>query len=533
MIIKMPKSVKDITMEAVQELFDSIIFLRGEEYFEEDCVKSIDVLDSSTISGVVRGYQNYKVTITIDSYSDISCECSCPCDFNCKHAAALLLKWLSIKEHNKELKEAKLQKRESIKDVLNKKNKEELIGLLTEFISRHPELKSLIKIERKEIISKIKGLFSDFVDWDEVSDLIFQLETIAEGIKRNKSSWDRELLNEMEICSKIMIDGQESVHDEGDLGMFLEDWFLLYGEIFSSLKPSKREKQQFLKKIMEVIQKDEYGLDSSFEKAFIGMCASKEDIELIREYYKSTEDKDEDDEDEDSKDYASFYLELYDKLGMNKEYLSTAKSKGLSSNLIDKLISMGCFEEALSECNKCKTDDLFWSVESKKLEILKKLGRNKELKKMLIGMIKEGGNIDDSLRLKKESTEEEWENFLRQIISDAKKRGRDSFLSKVYYYENDFKNAYEHSKEIRDMNYLELLAKKLSTSYPMLACEIFKKLCFLWIDSGSGWPYKKAGKMLEAIKKLDKQGIFFNKTKDEIISKHKKKYSLMEVIKNV
>src|SRR3989338_1183148 len=122
------KSVKNLTIEDIQNLFDSIIYLRGEEYFEEDCVESIEVLDSSTISGTVRGNQNYKVTITIDSEGDISCECSCPCDFNCKHAAALMLKWLSIKgEYNKELKGAKLQKKESIKDILDKKSKEELI----------------------------------------------------------------------------------------------------------------------------------------------------------------------------------------------------------------------------------------------------------------------------------------------------------------------------------------------------------------------------------------------------------------------
>ena len=244
------KSIKDMSIEDIQNLFDSIIYLRGEEYFEEGCVKSIEALDSSTLSGTVRGNQNYKVTITIDSEEDITCECTCPCDFNCKHAAALLLKWLSIKgKHDKALKEAKQQKKESIKDILDKKSKEELIELLTGFLNKHPELKLLVKIERKEIVSKIRGLLSDFVDWDEVSDLISQLETILEGIKRNKNSWDRELLNEMEICSKIMIDGQEEVHDEGDLGLFLEDWFLLYGEIFSSLNPSKKEKQEFLQKI--------------------------------------------------------------------------------------------------------------------------------------------------------------------------------------------------------------------------------------------------------------------------------------------
>src|SRR3989338_5072703 len=115
---------------------------------------------------------------------DISCDCSCLCDFNFKHAAALLLKWLSIKgKHDKVLKEVKPQKKESMEDILEKKSKEELVGLIIEFLSRHPELKSLVKIERKEIVSKIRSLFSDFVEWNEVHDLIAQLETILEGIR--------------------------------------------------------------------------------------------------------------------------------------------------------------------------------------------------------------------------------------------------------------------------------------------------------------------------------------------------------------
>src|SRR3989338_9299483 len=123
----MMKSIKDITIEDVQDLFDSIIYLRGEEYFESECVKDIEPVDSSTLTGIVRGNNKYNVTITIDSNEDISCECSCPCDFNCKHAAALLLKWLSVKSgHNKGLKEAEPPRKESIKDTLDKKSKEEL-----------------------------------------------------------------------------------------------------------------------------------------------------------------------------------------------------------------------------------------------------------------------------------------------------------------------------------------------------------------------------------------------------------------------
>ncbi len=528
------RSVKHITIEDVRSLFDSIIYLRGEEYFESDCVKSIESIDSSTIAGVVRGNQNYNVSVTIDSEGDIACECSCPCDFNCKHAAALLLKWLSIKgEHNKESKKARLQKKESIRDILDKKSREELIGLLTEFLKKRPELKSLVKIEREEIVSEVRNLLSEFVDWDEVSALISQLEVILEGIRRDKGSWGKALLSEMEICFKIMIKGQDNVHDEGELGSFLEDWSLLYGEIFSSLKPSRQEKRAFLQKITEFIKNDNYGFDSSFEKAFLGMCASKEDIELIKEFHKPNKPGDEGYYDGQEEDYSQFCLELYDKIGCDDEYLKIARTSGFALEVIDKLIVLKRFEEALEECEKVKKKENFEDIENRKIEILGKLGRKDEVKEILLRLAKITGDIGYALKLKRESNTGEWKSYLKQIVFDSAKKNRNSLLSKLYFYEGDYKNAFEHSKSISDMDYLELLASKLSIEHPLLACSIFKRLCFSWIDSGSGWPYKKAGKMLEAIKKLDVEGTFFTKTKNEIIGGHKKKYSLMELIKDV
>ncbi len=522
------KTIKDITIEDVQDLFDSVIFLRGEEYFEEDCVKSIEPINTNTITGIVRGNQNYNVTITIDSEGDIVCDCSCPCDFNCKHSAAMLLKWLSIKgKFKKELKGIKMEPKESINQLLAKKEKEELIELLETFIGKHPELKSLVKIERKEIVSKIRRLFSDFWEWDEVNDLISQLETILEGIRRNKSLWDKDLLNEMKICSDIMIKGVESVHDEGDLGIFLEDWFKTYGEIFSKTNPTFEEKKLFVKNILDLIDKDDYGLDSSYEKALIGMCTNKEDIELIQGYYKPSGSEYENDEDY----YKQFYLELYGKLGMNDKYLELAQESGFNSILIDKLISLNRLDEALEACKKTKgfSED----VENKKAIILKKLGKSSELKKTILTLLKRIGDISYAVKLKQASSIDEWKKYFKDVVADAKRKNRHSLLSRIYYNENDFRNAYEYSQNLSDSDYLELLAKKLSVENPELACTIFKKLCFNWIKSGSGWPYKKAGKMLESIKILDKKGSFFRKTREEVIALHKKKCSLMEIINKV
>jgi hypothetical protein len=172
-------------------------------------------------------------------------------------------------------------------------------------------------------------------------------------------------------------------------------------------------------------------------------------------------------------------------------------------------------------------------MEIKKIEILKKLGKKPELAQSLFNLLEKTGEFNYYLKLKKESPKEEWKNYLERIITDAKSKGRFDLLSRIYYTEKDFKKAYEYSHDIHDLDYLELLAKKLTTANPELACELFKKLCFDWVTKGAGWPYKKSGKMLEAIKRIDKQGAFFRQTKEEIIGEHKKKYSLMEVIERI
>lgn len=524
------KSIRDITIEDVQDLFDSVIYSRGEEYFESGCVRSIEPLDSSTISGTVVGNQKYKVSVSLDHDGDLVCECTCPCDFNCKHAAALLLKWLSIKDATKhDLKTVKSGKKESIEDMLAKKSKDELIEVLKEAIATHPELKSLVRLDRKEMVARVRELFSDFEDWTNIGDVLKQLDTILQGIKKNKSSWDKELVHDMETCSAIITKWQENVDDDGEFGEFLEEWFLTLGEVFASTKPTKEEKRVFIQKVTIWIKKDDCGVETGYDKALVGMCSSKDDIALIQEIYRARK-KDNDDDDDY---YQGLYLELYDKLGLDEDYMSMARKSESPFNAINKLISLNRLEEALAECEKHKTGEDSEEIQDKKIEILTKLGRKPEQKKLLLAMVMKTGELDYALKLKKESTKTEWDGYKKKIVLDAKKKNRNSLLSRLYYHEQEYKDAYEHSKGMQDANYLELLAKKLSTDHPLLACGIFEKLCFVWINSGSGWPYKKAGHMLEAIKKLDKKGDIFNKTKAEIIRTHKKKYSLMEIIEKV
>lgn len=530
------KTINDINEDDLRELFGSAILIRGKEYFEEGAVTEIEQISDTSIAGTVEGNSDYNVTISIDEDEDILCECSCPCDFNCKHEAALLLKWLSLKGKSAKMHAAK--PKEPIHQVLAKKSNEELIELLETFVKKHPDLKPLIKVESGEIVSKIRSLFSKFWDWREVSGLISQLETILESVERSKSSWDKSLFEDIKLSAAIMIKNIENVHDEGDVGIFLEDWFKMMGEIFAKTNPSKDEKQAFIEYIIKLMGKDDYGLDSSYEKAFVGMCSCAEDIDMIKKAietrkpkYQHDEDRNDETEDDNEEDeHDELYLELYEKAGLDEEYIKFAKKSGFEEELIDKFVSLGQLDKALKECEKAEFSEL---IEEKKIKILKLTGRAKEAKNALLALVKRTDDFRIALMLKKETSKEEWARFFKEITAYAKGKRKHDFLSKLYCEEADYLKAYEYSNSISNADYLESLAKKLGAENPGQASSIYRKLCFKWVDAGSGWPYKKAGEMLAAIKKLDKNGKFFNKVKNEIISRHKKKYSLMQIIERI
>ncbi len=173
--------------------------------------------------------------------------------------------------------------------VLNKKGKKELTGLIRQFIEKHPDLKPLVNIEKGELMQKIQGLFSHFWDWNEVRQLMSELETILEAIRKRKKHGDRDLLSEMMSCTNIIIRGTNNFSGEDELALFLEDWCETLGEVFASTKPALREKQEFVRQICGWIKKDDYGFAESFEKALVAMCRSKKDVELIKEFVRPLE----------------------------------------------------------------------------------------------------------------------------------------------------------------------------------------------------------------------------------------------------
>ncbi len=522
------KTIYDINKESIINLFSDIIFLRGEEYYEDGLVTSIEPIDASTLSAVVQGNHDYVVSISLDNDGYILCECSCPCDFNCKHSAATLLKWLSVKNRTDvKLIKTKSEKRESIKQILAKKNKKELINLIQIFLEKHPDLTSYVTINASELSIKIRHLFSQFWEGYNVKNLISQLETILESIRYNKTQWNARLFQEMTTCTKLMIANQEQVYDEGELFVFLKEWFYTLGDVFSEIESTSSKKEEFIETLLHWMKEDEDDLGYLVQQAFTGMCRTKEDIQLIQGKIRSS----------DLIDYSyqdiktNFLLKAYDKLNMHDAYINTALESDFENRALDKLMSINKYEEALKLCEKSNKNTI--ELEMKHTVILKKLDRRKEWQQSLMRLIQKTGSTNYVSQLKKGSSKKEWEKYRKKLINYGKSKRMDEFLSRFYYHESDYKTAYDYAQNLSDESYLELLAEKLRKTHPYLSCNIFKKLCFDYVSKGSGWPYKKAGRILKTIKKIDNNGEFFKKTKQQLIDQHKKKHSLMQIIKKI
>jgi hypothetical protein len=222
---------------------------------------------------------------------------------------------------------------------------------------------------------------------------------------------------------------------------------------------------------------------------------------------------------------------MYDKINLQDKYIEVAIQSGLITKAIDKLILLKRYNQALSLCEQ--SENVSSEILMRRANILKKLGRIYDWHKCIIQLIQQSGQYSYVPQLKQESNKDEWEKYREEIIDDAKKKGLDGFLSRLYYDEGNYKEAYEYARNLSDVGYLEFLSKKLSKKHPNLACDILKKLCFDFVLKGSGWPYKKAGMILNIIKKIDNDGEFYNLTKQQLIQKHKKKYSLMKIIKKI
>jgi uncharacterized Zn finger protein len=131
----------EIRESDIQKWVGNTAFQRGYLYFEDEMILNPRRRGQSLIAEC-QGSQPapYRVEIRLGAEGILDGSCTCPAGDggHCKHSAALLLTWIHEQEFFMEIPE--------LEQVLEERSKEDLISLIREMVTRHPDLEQLLEL---------------------------------------------------------------------------------------------------------------------------------------------------------------------------------------------------------------------------------------------------------------------------------------------------------------------------------------------------------------------------------------------------
>ena len=218
-------SLPSFSASDVQHRVGQASFDRGRRYFRDRAIFDVR-REGRTLKAACHGSlpDPYYLHVTFDEGGITEADCSCPVGDGgfCKHVAALLLTWLADPDVFVET--------EPVDQALQRRSKEDLIGLIRLMLTRHPELEDLVAmpspgsrqaaLEPGVIERQVRRVFSgDLYEWGSAYRIGRDLERIAR--QGNAYAQHGDWASTSTLC-RALIDGimehYEMLHDEnGDV----------------------------------------------------------------------------------------------------------------------------------------------------------------------------------------------------------------------------------------------------------------------------------------------------------------------------
>jgi hypothetical protein len=123
-------------------------FQKGYRYFEDEAIMNPRRRGQSLIAecqGTQPAPYRVEIRLGADGILEGSCTCSAGEGGHCKHAAALLLSWMHQPEMFVEVPE--------LEHMLENRSRAELIALIQQMVSRHPDLEQLLELSTLSSVS--------------------------------------------------------------------------------------------------------------------------------------------------------------------------------------------------------------------------------------------------------------------------------------------------------------------------------------------------------------------------------------------
>lgn len=514
---------------------------RGYRYFENGAI-----LDAQRQGMSLKAYcegsqpQPYRVGVTFDRGVISDAHCSCPVGGRgrCKHVAALLFTYLNRPGDFREVEE--------LDTALGKRTKEELIGLIKQMLARQPELEVLVETplpsEGKrhtsiDIESYRRRAAAAFRcvrhEWGGEMEISTELNSIVE---LGKGFADREDYATAAIVyqavSQEVLSHYETFHDEeGELGSVVNDCAEELGRCLSSVENDTTVREMILHALFDI-----YHFDVDFGGVGLGdevpdiilKYASPEERRTVAGWVRAAmppEKKDSWSNNWHREEYGGFLLDL-EKEGLDDEgYLRICRETGRLEDLVERLLTLGRRDEAITEAEKAGDYEL---LQLAKIFVAHEQGETAEhlmverakttkdsrILDWLKTRYKERGNTSAALALAQKlfqmhtelSNYQEvralaqkvgdWKKLRMQLLSDIASRKEYNLLTKIYLDEGEIDRALETVKRTQVCAWTPNLqievARAAENTRPHSAIEIYHQLAEALINVRGRDNYRQA-----------------------------------------
>ncbi len=216
-----------MNLKNFEEDFDIKILKRGENYYHDGAVLSIEMISENEYTAEVEGCEIYEVTVEMDYNGyihDISCDCPYDMGEYCKHEAAVLY---ALRDQNvKTIKTVANQP--NLPQLLAKCNNTQLVEIILEHAKEDKSFANYLRMKLSEN-SDINSIISDF---KRISDRYFKGRSdIEDALKAGEMLVDkteklRSSVEKVQVYAEIITMLEKDIENSYNYDFDEESWEL-------------------------------------------------------------------------------------------------------------------------------------------------------------------------------------------------------------------------------------------------------------------------------------------------------------------
>ncbi|HLF25532.1 MAG TPA: SWIM zinc finger family protein [Anaerolineae bacterium] len=348
-----------LTHSDVEHWVGGSSFARGRSYFAQDAILTPRRV-GSTLKAQCLGSrpQPYHVEAALGANGIVSDDCSCPIGGRCKHVAALLLAWIDAPDQFVML--------DDLDTTLAKHSAADLIALVKRMVARYPDLELMLelptpsagrarRIDAELIRRQVRHAFAgNRDDWGSLTDIVRALNDIVRlgGEYTARADW-RNAAVVYEVVLRGILDEFAGMHDEsGDLIAIVNACVQGLGRCLSATAdPARRE--PLLRALFDVATQDitfgGIGLGDEAVPTILEQ-ATPDERRLLARWVRAQLPQGEGwSKDFQRQAFGGFLLDLEQDALDDAAFLRVCRETGRTVDLVDRLLSLNRFDEAMRE----------------------------------------------------------------------------------------------------------------------------------------------------------------------------------------